>query len=243
MLLQIVDTLFDDNSPGVVGAAAVAFKSVCPSGFALISKHFRRLCETLPDIEEWIQIILIEILLRYVIARHGLVKDSTLITSNTSSEIQGIKDSGCENSISTQPDITGNGICGAISNVMLFRHYIEEYSGFLEREDTDFSSSSVTTSSNDDVAILLKCTSPLLWSRNTGVILAAASVHWIMAPIEEVNRIVGPILFTLRSSHDAAYVVLLLYYPFGFIFLTLIVDRFLFVSLFHDPELLTSSKC
>ncbi|KAK3166627.1 hypothetical protein QOZ80_1AG0048270 [Eleusine coracana subsp. coracana] len=179
-LQEIVDTLFADNSQGVVGAAAVAFKSVCPSAFALISKHFRR---------------------------HGLVKGSTLVALDTSTEIQGIKDSGCQNTMSTLPDITGNGICGAISNAMLFRHYIEEYSGFLEREDN--SSSSITTNnSNDDIAILLKSTSPLLWSRNTGVILAAASVHWIMAPIEELKRIVGPILFTLRSSHDAAYVML-----------------------------------
>ncbi|TVU37043.1 hypothetical protein EJB05_19010 [Eragrostis curvula] len=204
-LEEIVDVLFGDNSSGVVGAAAVAFKSVCPNGLALISKHFQRLCETLPDIEEWTQVILIEILLRYVIARHGLVKDSTLFASNTSMEIQGIRDSGCEDSISTQPDATGN---GTISNIMLFRHYVEEYSGALEREDNNFSISSVAIDSNDDVAILLKCTSPLLWSRNTGVILAAASVHWIMSPVEEMKRIVGPILFTLRSSHDAAYVML-----------------------------------
>uniref|UniRef100_A0A0A9EPA0 Clathrin/coatomer adaptor adaptin-like N-terminal domain-containing protein n=1 Tax=Arundo donax TaxID=35708 RepID=A0A0A9EPA0_ARUDO len=62
-LKEIVDVLFADNSPGVVGASAVAFKSVCPSGLTLISKHFRRLCETVPEIEEWTQIILIEILL------------------------------------------------------------------------------------------------------------------------------------------------------------------------------------
>jgi AP-3 complex subunit beta len=213
VLLQIVDTLFADNSSGVVGAAAVAFKSVCPSGFVLISKHFRRLCETLPDIEEWTQIILIEILLRYVIARHGLVKHSTLDASNTSVEIQGTRDSGCGSSMSTQPDTTANGVCSTISNIMLFQHYIEEYSGFRE-ENKSFNFSSVTTTSNDDVAILLKCTSPLLWSRNTGVILAAASVHWIMAPMEDLKRIVDPVLFTLRSSHDAAYVVLLLCFPF-----------------------------
>ncbi|XP_062208225.1 AP3-complex subunit beta-A-like isoform X2 [Phragmites australis] len=207
-LEEIVDVLFGDNSPGVVGAAAVAFKSVCPSSLVLIAKHFRRLCETLPDIEEWTQVILIEILLRYVIARHGLVKDSTLFPSNLSMEIQGIRDSGPVDSMSTQLDTIGKEVCGTISNITLFRHYIEEYSGFLGREDSNLSFSCVTTNNNDDVAILLKCTSPLLWSRNTGIILAAASVHWIMAPVEELKRIVGPILFTLRSSHDAAYVML-----------------------------------
>ncbi|KAJ1287279.1 hypothetical protein BS78_03G419300 [Paspalum vaginatum] len=207
-LQEIVDILFNDNSPGVVGAAAVAFKSVCPTCLALLSKHFRRLCETLPDIEEWTQIVLIDILLRYVIARHGLVKDSLLVASNLSAGIQGIADPDPDATMPTQPDSFGGGVCGTISNVMLFRHYIEQYSSFPDREGNDLSFQSVATNSNDDFAILLKCTSPLLWSRNSGVVLAAASVHWIMAPVGEVKTIVGPILFTLRSSPDAAYVML-----------------------------------
>ncbi|RCV29251.1 hypothetical protein SETIT_5G469000v2 [Setaria italica] len=207
-LQEIVDILFDDNSPGVVGAAAVAFKSVCPTCLPLLSKHFRRLCQTLPDIEEWTQIILIDILLRYVIARHGLVEDSLLSASNLSTEVQGITESGPVATMPTQPDSIGNGVCGTISNIMLFRHYIEEYSGFPDRQGNNSSFSSVTTNINDDVALLLKCTSPLLWSRNSGVILAAASVHWIMAPVGDLKRIIGPILFTLRSSPDAAYAML-----------------------------------
>uniref|UniRef100_A0ACD5XIZ8 Uncharacterized protein n=1 Tax=Avena sativa TaxID=4498 RepID=A0ACD5XIZ8_AVESA len=208
-LEEVVDVLLGDSSSGVVGAAAVAFKSVCPNGLALIAKHFQRLCETLPDIEEWYQITLIEILLRYVIARHGLVKESVMFASNLSLEIQGGKDSvRVDNMPCTQAETVLNGVCGTMSNIMLFRHYIEEYSGCLDIGDDKFSFPSVTTNTNGDVAILLQCTSPLLWSQNSGVILAAASVHWIMAPVEEVKRIVGPILFTLRSSPDATYVML-----------------------------------
>jgi AP-3 complex subunit beta len=209
MFSQAVDVLLGDSSSGVVGAAAVAFNSVCPNGLALIAKHFRRLCETLPDIEEWYQITLIEILLRYVIARHGLVKESILFASNLSLDIQGGKDSVPADSISwTQAETIGNGVCGTMSSMTLLRHYIEEYSGCVDGDGDKFSFPSVTTSTNDDVAILLKCTLPLLWSQNSGVILAAASVHWIMAPVQELNTIVGPILFTLRSSPDATYVVL-----------------------------------
>ena len=36
--------------------------------------------EILPDVEEWGQIVLIGILLRYVIARHGLVKESIMFS-------------------------------------------------------------------------------------------------------------------------------------------------------------------
>ncbi|XP_006646740.2 AP3-complex subunit beta-A [Oryza brachyantha] len=193
-LEETVDVLFSDNSPGVVGATAVAFNSVCPNCLPLIAKHFQRLCETLPDIEEWAQILLIDIILRYVIAKHGLVKDSSIFASNLRLESQGSGDS------------AGNETCGTISAITLFRHYIEEYSGCLEGDTINCSS--VTSSTNNDVALLLKCTSPLLWSRNSGVILAAASVHWIMAPVDQLNRVVGPILFTLRSSPDATYVML-----------------------------------
>ena len=77
-MLQIVGLLLNDHSPGVVGAAASAFTSVCPDNFSLIGRNYRRLCEILPDVEEWGQIILIGILLRYVIARHGLVKESIM---------------------------------------------------------------------------------------------------------------------------------------------------------------------
>ncbi|XP_037416273.1 AP3-complex subunit beta-A-like [Triticum dicoccoides] len=208
-LEEIVDVLLGDSSFGVVGAAAVAFKSVCPNCLALIAKHFRWLCETLPDIEEWYQITLIEILLRYVIAKHGLVKDSVMFASELSLESQAGRDSvPVSNISSTQMETIVKGGSGTMPNIMLFRHYIEEYSGSFDRDENKFSFPSVTTSTNDDVVILLKCTSPLLWSQNSAVILAAASVHWIMAPAEEVKRIVGPILFTLRSSPDATYVML-----------------------------------
>ena len=71
--LQIVGILLNDHSPAVVGAAAAAFASVCPYNLSLIGRNYRKLCEILPDVEEWGQIVLIGILLRYVIARHGHV--------------------------------------------------------------------------------------------------------------------------------------------------------------------------
>nr|XP_025665348.1 AP3-complex subunit beta-A isoform X4 [Arachis hypogaea] len=77
---EIVGILLNDNSPGVVGAAASAFASVCPNNFSLIGRNYKKLCEILPDVEEWGQIILIGILLRYVIASYGLVKESIMFS-------------------------------------------------------------------------------------------------------------------------------------------------------------------
>lgn len=217
--MQIVGILLTDHSPGVVGAAAAAFASVCPNNFSLIGRNYKKLCHILPDVEEWGQIILIGILLRHVIARHGLVKESIMFSVHHK-----------ENSHSGKDDSDGNFAIkdsGDISRVnvselatMVSRSYIEGLDEYITRSSNSNRSSSdingaqfTSSKSNDDVKILLQSTSPLLWSHNSAVVLAAAGVHWIMAPREDVKRIVKPLLFVLRSSNASKYVVLC--YLFG----------------------------
>ncbi|XP_077239011.1 protein affected trafficking 2 [Tasmannia lanceolata] len=209
---ELVGVLLNDNSPGVVGAAAAAFNSVCPNNLSLIGRNFKRLCETLPDVEEWGQIVLIEILLRYVVARHGLVSES-IMCSLCSLSSPSEKDS---------VDVVSDNICGFTGGeahdfkltTQLFRCYIEgpdEYlsrSSYSNREPAELDSAIFTSGQNSDVKVLLQCTLPLLWSQNSAVVLAAAGVHWIMAPREDVKRIVKPILFIMRSSRASKYVVL-----------------------------------
>lgn len=55
--------------------------------------------------------------------------------------------------------------------------------------------------------VLLQCTAPLLWNHNSAVVLAAAGVHWLLAPNTQLKRIVKPLLFLMRSSYDTQYVV------------------------------------
>lgn len=176
------------------------------------------MCEALPDIEEWGQITLIDILLRYVIARHGLVRDSIMFNSNATESFH-------SNWGSTNPSHVFDNHSSSIEDVpygfkgnsLMFKNYIvgcEEYS--IQRqcmnesnvEDEDQLNYLVPTSSdNNDVRILLQCTMPLLWSQNSAVVLATAGVHWIMAPNDKVQRIVKPILFLLRSFPNSKYVV------------------------------------
>lgn len=210
-MVQIVGLLLNDHSPGVVGAAASAFASVCPNNFSLIGRNYRRLCEVLPDVEEWGQIILIGILLRYVIARHGLVKESIMCSFYN-------KDN--DNLEEDEPDITLKEDAGYANekNVselanMIFQCYIEGPDEYLSRSSStnrvapNLDVSQFTSCSSDVVKILLQCTSPLLWCNNSAVVLAAAGVHWIMASKEDVKRIVKPLLFILRSSYASRYVV------------------------------------
>ncbi|KAJ6432644.1 hypothetical protein OIU84_019812 [Salix udensis] len=182
---EIVGTLLSDSSPGVVGAAAAAFTSVCPNNYSLIGRKYRRLCEILPDVEEWEK------------DPHSEKDDSDddFALKNDASGTSGMYDSDLARTIS--------------------RCYIEgpdEYlsrTSYANRISFEFSGAKFTSGrSNDEVKILLQGTSPLLWSNNSAVVVAAAGVHWIMAPREEVKRIVKPLLFLLRSSSTSKYVVL-----------------------------------
>lgn len=204
--------MLNDNSPSVVGAAAAAFASVCPNNLNLIGRYYKRLCETLPDVEEWGQIVLIEILLRYMIAGQGLVRESIMASpysEDINSEMDGL-DTGF--TVKEETNV-GSGAFQSQLLEMASKSYLEgpeKYLSHISFEEKGAFQSAIpkfTSAKNDDVKILLQCTSPLLWSQNSAVILAAAGLHWIMAPKEDLSRIVKPLLFILRSSSAAAYVV------------------------------------
>lgn len=206
---EAIGMLLNDHSPGVVGAAAAAFVSVCPSNLSLIGKNYRRLCEILPDVEEWGQIILIEILLRFAIARHGLVKESIMFSLHHAENFHSEKDGSDDNS-----ELEKERYDSEVAN-MVSMSYIEgpdEYlsrSSYLNKVPFELDGTKFTSAkTNDDVKILLRSTTPLLWSNNSAVVLAAAGVHWVMAPREDVKRIIKPLLFVLRSSNASKYVVL-----------------------------------
>ncbi|XVE69200.1 hypothetical protein DITRI_Ditri09bG0132500 [Diplodiscus trichospermus] len=212
---EIVGILLNDHSPAVVGAAAAAFSSVCPYSLSLIGRNYRKLCEILPDVEEWGRIVLIGILLRYVIARHGLVKESIMFSMRCTESSHSEKD-GSDVSfgiVKESTDMSGTFDSEFVN--MVSRCYIEGPDEYLSRSSYangmpfELNGAQFTSGkSNDDVKILLHCTSPLLWSNNSAVVLAAAGVHWIMAPKEDVKRIIKPLLFLLRSSNASKYVVL-----------------------------------
>ncbi|XP_021910537.1 AP3-complex subunit beta-A [Carica papaya] len=211
---ELVGILLNDNSPGVVGAAAAAFASVCPKNFLLIGRNYRRLCEILPDVEEWGQIVLIGILLRYAIARHGLAQESIMFSLHSKTSSPSVEDGSEENFVVKDTGDISESINSVLVN-MVSRCYLEGPDEYLSRPNyankvsSEFSFAQFTSAKdNDDVKILLQCTSPLLWSNNSAVVLAAAGVHWIMATTEDLKKVVKPLLFVLRSSTASKYVVL-----------------------------------
>ncbi|CAL1387348.1 unnamed protein product [Linum trigynum] len=212
---EIVGTLLTDNSPAVVGAAAAAFSSVCPNNYSLIGKNYKRLCTILPDVEEWGQIVLIGILLRYAIARHGLVRESMMFHLHSKEHSSSENDDSDVHSAVGKVGIDPSKKYDSELASMISRCYIEGPDDYLSRSSYSnrvslaFSGAKFTScKNNEDVKILLQCTSPLFWSNNSAVVLAAAGVHWIMAPRDNIQRLVKPLLFLLRSSRSSNYVVL-----------------------------------
>ena len=64
-LVGVIEKLLGDNNTMVLGAAMFAFNEVCPNEWDIIHPHFRKLCKYLVDCEEWGQIIILDVLLRY----------------------------------------------------------------------------------------------------------------------------------------------------------------------------------
>ncbi|KAG0496989.1 hypothetical protein HPP92_001680, partial [Vanilla planifolia] len=217
-LQELVSIFLSDHSHGVLGAAAVAFKSICSNNLLLIGKFFTRLCEALPDVDDWGQIALIDVLLRYVIARHGLVKNSIMFSSNATIAQADKGSITMSHMVNKHSNFFEDSPSNFIVNELMFKNYIEQHeeyvsqpectNGTIDEAQHKLNCLVPTSTQNDDVSILLMCTSPLLWSQNSAVVLAAAGVYWIMAPMDEVQKIVKPLLFLLRSSHASKYVVL-----------------------------------
>ncbi|KAJ3983109.1 adaptin N terminal region-domain-containing protein [Lentinula detonsa] len=64
-LIEIIHKMLNDTSPLSIGSVAVAFEAVCPTRLDLIHQRYRRLCKLLVEVDEWGQIDLLNLLLRY----------------------------------------------------------------------------------------------------------------------------------------------------------------------------------
>ncbi|KAL1117858.1 hypothetical protein AAG570_004172 [Ranatra chinensis] len=64
-LVHLIDKLLSDKTTLVVGSAVMAFEEVCPERIDLIHKNFRKLCNLLVDVDEWGQVVIINMLTRY----------------------------------------------------------------------------------------------------------------------------------------------------------------------------------
>ncbi|XP_053697786.1 AP-3 complex subunit beta-2 isoform X1 [Sabethes cyaneus] len=64
-LTTVIEKLLSDRTTLVVGSAVMAFEEVCPERTDLIHKNYRKFCNLLVDVDEWGQVLIINMLTRY----------------------------------------------------------------------------------------------------------------------------------------------------------------------------------
>jgi len=64
-LIAVLEKLLADRTTLVIGSAVMAFEEVCPDMIELIHKNYRKLVSLLVDVEEWGQIVIVNMLTRY----------------------------------------------------------------------------------------------------------------------------------------------------------------------------------
>ena len=64
-LKGILEILLNDTTPLVLGNAIYAFNVICPSSYELIHVNYRRMCNLICDMNEWMQVAVLDVFTRY----------------------------------------------------------------------------------------------------------------------------------------------------------------------------------
>ncbi|EDV45810.1 AP-3 complex subunit beta-2 [Drosophila erecta] len=201
-LVMVIEKLLSDRTTLVVGSAVMAFDEVCPERVDLIHKNYRKLCTFLLDVDEWGQVIIINMLTRY--ARTQFIDPNA-----------------------DEDDLVNDGLGETPVNE---RFYDESSHSSSHSDDgsSDEKNKSRTNNNNNgggngsktpsspsnsyhidvDHRLLLRQTKPLLQSRNASVVMAVAQLYHHVAPRNEVQLIAKALIRLLRSHKEVQSVVL-----------------------------------
>lgn len=183
-LLDILQKLIADKNPEVVSAALVTLKKSYPDRLDVLHSIYRKLCRMLPSLNEWGQAAALDLLVKY--ARVYLPRPRTLKIKKS------------ENS---------------------FYENKEDYEEFDADDDTaepyqQTESNALTSSILDidsDLELLFISARPLLFSRNSSVVIAAAHTYFYLGnhQIFEDYQVAGPVVHLLRNDIPIQYLTLI----------------------------------
>lgn len=95
VLITVIEKLLADRTVLVIGSAVMAFTKVCPERVDLVHRVFRTLCHMMGDVDEWGQVIIVNMLTRY--ARTQFVdpnlQQQSSPTTNTEPSVEHQQDS------------------------------------------------------------------------------------------------------------------------------------------------------
>uniref|UniRef100_H3CSP9 AP-3 complex subunit beta n=1 Tax=Tetraodon nigroviridis TaxID=99883 RepID=H3CSP9_TETNG len=181
-LIEVIEKLLADKTTLVAGSVVMAFEEVCPERIDLIHKNYRKLCNLLIDVEEWGQVVIINMLTRY--ARTQFLNpniNELLLEEGSSGDKKFYGSDEDEDEDEEEKEKKADALAMAKR-----KPYVMD----------------------PDHRLLLRNTKPLLQSRNAAVVMAVAQLYFHLAPKAEVGVIAKALVRLLRSHSEVQYVVL-----------------------------------
>ncbi|XP_063759563.1 AP-3 complex subunit beta-2 [Eleginops maclovinus] len=178
-LIEVIEKLLADKTTLVAGSVVMAFEEVCPERIELIHKNYRKLCNLLIDVEEWGQVVIINMLTRY--ARTQFLNpnmNESLLEEGSDKTFYGSDEDEDEEEEEKEKK--------AEAPMAKRKPYVMD----------------------PDHRLLLRNTKPLLQSRNAAVVMAVAQLYFHLAPKAEIGVIAKALVRLLRSHSEVQYVVL-----------------------------------
>ncbi|KAJ3036661.1 AP-3 complex subunit beta-1 [Rhizophlyctis rosea] len=184
-LIELIEGMLKDNSTLVLGSVIASMCEICPGRLDLIHKHYRKLCRLLIDADEWGQIEILKLLLRYARGqfldpttgrKKDVLKEMAPVTPASGAFYSDDEDERARSRQSTQSK----------------REPVEQPPAL-----------------DPDHELLLRCSRPLLFSQNPAVVISVVKIYFYLAPIEDCQQPAKALLRVLRSSREESYVALL----------------------------------
>jgi AP-3 complex subunit beta len=179
-LIDIIKVLLSDRSTLVLGSAVAAFSEVCPERYDLIHPNYKKLCHLLADVDEWGQIEILNMMIRY--ARNQF-EDPNKDKKNTTKKPKAPK----------KKDLFWNN-----------DEQSEEDNEEEESEEDEYGMTEI----DSDLRLLLDSAYPLLKNRNSGVVLSVAALYYHVAPLHEAQKVSKSLVRISKSKKEIQYVVL-----------------------------------
>ncbi len=234
-LQGILKDLLNDGSTMVLGSAVAAFNEISPVEYSLLHSSYRKLCHLLADVDEWGQIIVLDVLLRYARTQFLDPRPTEIPPRNVGGETQFSQAN--HNSLklvhaSNSADTTSKRIMRR--RVIRRAFYSDEEDESTEEEyeerapyavsiepgisgpqggnnlSSEIRSSDLQNDLDPDLSMLLDTSLPLLKSRNAGVVLGVCALHYYCSPLgpTRAEQIGKALVRIIRSPREIQYIVL-----------------------------------
>ena len=211
-LKQILDKLLKDSSTMVLGSAVAAFNEVCPTSYDILHRSFRKLCHLLADMDEWTQVVALEVLTRYL--RNQFTDPAPGVAA--AARLQAKQRSTAA--------VKGH-IGSTVKRRVVKKAFYSDEEDESDEEDVQVGNASdrpelgsVFTGADaetegdldPDHRLALRSSLPLLKSRNSGVVLGVCALHYYCGPqgLATTQQIGKALVRILRNRREIQFVVL-----------------------------------